>query len=218
VYRRPGTTGWPRGNAIFESILRLRAAGLTIVYSTHYMEEAVRLCDRVAVVDHGRVLALGTVDHLIEAHGGPASSSRASTATRRVRPRPIPSRCCRPWQRVRGTFVRLQASPMSRGQLLAGKALAAFVAILLVQALLLMLGVTVFGVRPQSWIGLAAALLSSALAFVGVMLTLASLLRTENAVGGIGPAVMMPMFLLGGAMIPSWPCRHGCSRSATSAR
>ena len=58
-------------NAIFEAIERLRADGRTLVYSTHYMEEAVRLCDRVAIIDGGRVLALDTVRGLIAAHGGP---------------------------------------------------------------------------------------------------------------------------------------------------
>jgi len=57
-------------NAIFDSILALKARGLTLVYSTHYMEEAVRLCDRVAIIDHGRVLALDSVQGLVDAHGG----------------------------------------------------------------------------------------------------------------------------------------------------
>jgi ABC-2 type transport system ATP-binding protein len=59
-------------NHVFESIERLRRDGTTIVYTTHYMEEAQRLCDRVAIVDHGRVLAEGTVGELIERHGGAA--------------------------------------------------------------------------------------------------------------------------------------------------
>jgi ABC-2 type transport system ATP-binding protein len=57
-------------NAIFDSIEALRAQGRTIVYSTHYMEEAVRLCDRVAIIDAGRVLALDTVRGLLRTHGG----------------------------------------------------------------------------------------------------------------------------------------------------
>jgi len=57
-------------NAIFENILALRAQGRTVVYTTHYMEEAQRLCDRVGIIDHGRLLALDTVDRLITAHGG----------------------------------------------------------------------------------------------------------------------------------------------------
>jgi ABC-2 type transport system ATP-binding protein len=57
-------------NAIFERIEALQARGRTIVYTTHYMEEAQRLCDRVCIIDRGRVLALDTVDALISAHGG----------------------------------------------------------------------------------------------------------------------------------------------------
>jgi ABC-2 type transport system ATP-binding protein len=57
-------------NAIFENILALRKQGRTVVYTTHYMEEAQRLCDRVGIIDHGRLLALDTVDRLITAHGG----------------------------------------------------------------------------------------------------------------------------------------------------
>jgi len=57
-------------NAIFERILDLKRQGKTIVYTTHYMEEAQRLCDRVAIVDRGRLLALDKVDQLIAEHGG----------------------------------------------------------------------------------------------------------------------------------------------------
>jgi ABC-2 type transport system ATP-binding protein len=54
---------------IFENILALRRQGRTMVYTTHYMEEAERLCDRVAILDQGRLLALGTVQELLDAHG-----------------------------------------------------------------------------------------------------------------------------------------------------
>ncbi len=57
-------------NAIFENILALRAEGRTIVYTTHYMEEAQRLCDRIGIMDRGRMLALDTADRLIASHGG----------------------------------------------------------------------------------------------------------------------------------------------------
>lgn len=57
-------------NHIFESIEALRASGTTLLYTTHYMSEAQRLCDRVAIMDHGKLLAVDTVDALIEAHGG----------------------------------------------------------------------------------------------------------------------------------------------------
>ncbi len=105
-------------------------------------------------------------------------------------------------ERVRGTLVRLQVAPLSKGQVLAGKSLAALLAIVGVEALLLILGVTAFGLRPSSWAGLAAAIACTAAAFVGIILLLASMAHTEHGIGGMGPAVMMPMFLLGGAMIP----------------
>jgi ABC-2 type transport system ATP-binding protein len=60
-------------NAIFEHVLALRARGKTVVYTTHYMEEAERLCDRVGIVDHGRLLAVDTTDALVRTHGGPAT-------------------------------------------------------------------------------------------------------------------------------------------------
>ena len=57
-------------NALLERIEALRAEGRTVIYTTHYMEEASRICDRVAIIDQGRVLALDTVDALIRTHGG----------------------------------------------------------------------------------------------------------------------------------------------------
>jgi ABC-2 type transport system ATP-binding protein len=52
-------------NAIFEFLQRLNREGLTVVYSTHYMEEATRLCSRIGIIDHGRILALGTLPELL---------------------------------------------------------------------------------------------------------------------------------------------------------
>jgi len=60
-------------NAIFDSIEQLHRDGRTIVYTTHYMEEAERLCDRVGILDRGKLLALGTVGELIDEHGGKSS-------------------------------------------------------------------------------------------------------------------------------------------------
>jgi len=57
-------------NLIFENIEALKRLGRTIVYTTHYMEEAQRLCDRVAIVDQGKILALDTVEALLRRHGG----------------------------------------------------------------------------------------------------------------------------------------------------
>jgi ABC-2 type transport system ATP-binding protein len=51
---------------LWEVIGAMRAEGRTVLLTTHYMDEAERLCDRVAVVDHGKVIALGTPRELIE--------------------------------------------------------------------------------------------------------------------------------------------------------
>jgi ABC-2 type transport system ATP-binding protein len=51
---------------MWDLIARFQAEGKTILVTTHYMEEAERLCDRVAIVDHGHVIALGSPSELIE--------------------------------------------------------------------------------------------------------------------------------------------------------
>jgi ABC-2 type transport system ATP-binding protein len=54
---------------LWEVIGRFRAAGGTVLLTTHYMEEAERLCDRVAIMDHGKIIALGTPRALIASLG-----------------------------------------------------------------------------------------------------------------------------------------------------
>jgi len=54
---------------LWELIAGFKAAGRTVVITTHYMDEAERLCDRVAIVDHGKVIALGPPRELIESMG-----------------------------------------------------------------------------------------------------------------------------------------------------
>jgi ABC-2 type transport system ATP-binding protein len=53
-------------NAIFDFLTSLNKQGTTIIYTTHYMEEAERLCSRIGIIDHGKIIALGTTDELLE--------------------------------------------------------------------------------------------------------------------------------------------------------
>jgi ABC-2 type transport system ATP-binding protein len=64
------TTGLdPQGRrSLWEHIERLRGEGRTVLLTTHYMEEAEQLCDRVAIIDHGKILEIGAVDELISRH------------------------------------------------------------------------------------------------------------------------------------------------------
>jgi ABC-2 type transport system ATP-binding protein len=57
-------------NAIFEGVEELNRAGMTVIYTTHYMEEAQRLCHRVAIIDEGQIIALDTPTALIRSLGG----------------------------------------------------------------------------------------------------------------------------------------------------
>ncbi len=58
---------------LLANIEELAKSGRIIVYTTHYMEEAQRLCDRVAIMDHGKILALDSVPGLLAQHGGLAT-------------------------------------------------------------------------------------------------------------------------------------------------
>lgn len=75
-------------NAIFEFLEKLNREGLTVIYSTHYMEEATRLCSRIGIIDHGKIHALGTLEELllllpfeeeIRFHADAASAALADT-------------------------------------------------------------------------------------------------------------------------------------------
>ena len=105
-------------------------------------------------------------------------------------------------ERTRGTLTRLLMSPAPAWALLAGKGLACYTAILIVETSLAIIGAAFFGVRPASPGLLVLAMLVVPIGFVGLMMLVASLGRTEEAAAGAGWALMMPMSMLGGGMIP----------------
>jgi ABC-2 type transport system ATP-binding protein len=60
-------------NHLFESLQALRQSGRTLLYTTHYIEEAQRLCDRVAILNEGRIAGIGTAAELAEQAGVPGA-------------------------------------------------------------------------------------------------------------------------------------------------
>lgn len=105
-------------------------------------------------------------------------------------------------ERTRGTMVRLRMAPLTRSQILAAKAGAALIAIVTVAAIVLVVGATVFNVRPSSIPLLALAVISAASALTGIMLVISASGSTPRGVSGLGWAVMMTMSMTGGAMVP----------------
>jgi ABC-2 type transport system permease protein len=105
-------------------------------------------------------------------------------------------------ERTRGTYLRLRLAPITRLQILAGKGLACFLACMVSCTALLVIGVLIFGVRITSPLGLAAAVVAAGFCFVGLMMMISSLGKTEQAVGGAGWAILLVMSMTGGGMVP----------------
>lgn len=57
-------------NHILETVKQLNASGMTVLYTSHYMEEVEYLCDRIAIMDHGKIIASGTLNQLRDVVGG----------------------------------------------------------------------------------------------------------------------------------------------------
>jgi ABC-2 type transport system permease protein len=105
-------------------------------------------------------------------------------------------------ERLIGTFLRLRLAPISRSQILLGKGLGAFLAALGATTLLLLFAAVVFHVRMENPRELAAAILAASFCFVGLMMLIAVLGRTHQAVAGAGWAILLVMSMTGGGMIP----------------
>jgi ABC-type multidrug transport system ATPase subunit len=57
--------------AIWDLLDRLKSQGVTLILTTHYMEEAERICDRLAIMDHGKIVAEGSPPELLERYEQP---------------------------------------------------------------------------------------------------------------------------------------------------
>jgi ABC-2 type transport system permease protein len=105
-------------------------------------------------------------------------------------------------EKTQGTLLRLRVAPRTPVEILTGKALSCTLALGVVQAAVLGVGILVFGVRAQSVPLLAGTFGLVTALFVGLMLLVAGFARTEQAASGMGWAAMMPLSMLGGGMIP----------------
>jgi ABC-2 type transport system permease protein len=106
-------------------------------------------------------------------------------------------------ERTTGTLLRLRLAPVSRVHVLAGKGLACFISCISVMIVLLAFGKFAFGVNTSNTVQLAMSVIASSLCFVGIMMFMSVLGRTERAVAGSGWSILMVMAMLGGAMVPA---------------
>ncbi len=105
-------------------------------------------------------------------------------------------------ERNHGTLMRLLTSPLRSYQVLGSKALACFITTILVSIILMLIGILIFGIRIASYFKLTLGLAIVAGSFVGVMMLLSVLGKTERAASGIGWAVLMVFAMIGGGMLP----------------
>jgi len=104
-------------------------------------------------------------------------------------------------ERTSGTLTRLRVAPISKFDIIAGKGLACFLAVVMVITVMTVLGV-LLGMKPQNYLFLVIAAVCISFCFVGIMMSMAVLGKTEQSVSGAGWALNMVMAMLGGCMIP----------------
>ncbi len=181
-----------------------------------------RLCDRVAVLDHGRVLALDTVPNLVRQHGGATILvAEVDGAERRTETTDALAELNRLAAAATLGAFHVERPTLERvflrltGRQLRDCAAACFFTAAGIQVLVFTVGAMAFGVRPNSIALLALAILCACAAFVGIMMLLSVLGRTEQAVSGSAWAVVLVMSMIGGAWCRSSRCPGGCWRSVT---
>jgi ABC-2 type transport system permease protein len=105
-------------------------------------------------------------------------------------------------ERTNGTFERLRVGPIERSHILAGKGLSCFFTCALIMCVLTIGAKAIFRMPMGNWLLFAPAVLCTILCFVGLMMFICTLGRTEQSAGGAGWAMLMIMAMLGGGMIP----------------
>ncbi len=105
-------------------------------------------------------------------------------------------------ERTTGTFQRLRIGPISQAQILAGKGLACFLTCAFVAGMLTLGGRLIFKVPIGNPVLFVVAAACAALCFVGLMMLVSTLGKTEQSVGGAGWAMLMIMAMFGGGMMP----------------
>lgn len=105
-------------------------------------------------------------------------------------------------EKAKGTMTRLVVAPITRMQILGGKALGCFLALVLVLGLFFIMARLLFGVSIDHPHKVMIAVVSVAIAFVGIMMFLAAIGKTERGMSSLGWAVMMIFAMFGGGMIP----------------
>ncbi len=105
-------------------------------------------------------------------------------------------------ERNKGTLTRLLTGPLKSYQILGSKALACFLTTISVDIILMLIGIFVFGIKVASYPKLTIGLVIVAGSFVGMMMLLSVLGKSERSASGIGWAVLMVFAMIGGGMIP----------------
>jgi len=105
-------------------------------------------------------------------------------------------------ERKAGTLLRLRLAPVSRAQILAGKGLGTFIGSVFMAGLLMVIGHFAFGVRIVNLPVLIIAVCAMSLCFVGLMMFISNLGRSEEAVSGAAWGIMLMFAMIGGGMIP----------------
>ena len=105
-------------------------------------------------------------------------------------------------ERTHGTYDRLRIGPIARAHILAGKGLACFFTCVLIMCILIIGAKYLFKMPMGNWLLFVPAVICTILCFVGMMMFICTLGKTEQSVGAAGWAMLMIMGMIGGAMMP----------------